>query len=132
MRFFFAFSPFFFFLVSFIFLSDSSSAAEILNSGLPLPSCFDHGRTLPSRKHVASITDFGGVADGVTLNTNAFRFAVFSLRSQAFQGGVQLNVPKGRWITGSFNLTSHFTLYLEKDAEIVASEVICVSHIYHR
>ena len=121
MRFFFFFFSLLFFV---LLLCDSSTAAEILRSDLPLPSCFDHGRSLPRRKYVASISDFGGVGDGVTLNTNAFRSAVYSLRSQASQGGVQLNVPKGTWITGSFNLTGHFTLYLQKDAEIVASEVL--------
>ncbi|KAF8044058.1 hypothetical protein BT93_A2129 [Corymbia citriodora subsp. variegata] len=37
-------------------------------------------------------------------------------------GGAQLVVPAGRWLTGSFNLTSHFTLFLEKDATILASQ----------
>jgi polygalacturonase len=38
-------------------------------------------------------------------------------------GGAQLNVPKGRWVTGSFNLTSNFTLFLEEGAVILGSQV---------
>ncbi|KAL0332655.1 UNVERIFIED_CONTAM: putative polygalacturonase [Sesamum calycinum] len=38
-------------------------------------------------------------------------------------GGTQLNVPKGRWLTGSFNLTSDFTLFLEDGAVILGSQV---------
>lgn len=75
------------------------------------------------RKHTASLVDFGGVGDGKTSNTEAFRRAVANLSVHAADGGVQLVVPEGKWLTGSFNLTSHFTLYLEKDATILASQV---------
>ncbi|MCO5547556.1 hypothetical protein L7F22_001006 [Adiantum nelumboides] len=88
-------------------------------------SCLD-GRFLPRRAHVASITEFGGVGDGVTLNTHAFHAAVFRLASlHALQGGgTQLSIPPGRWLTGSFNLTSHFTLFLQKGAVLLASQNI--------
>jgi polygalacturonase len=33
-------------------------------------------------------------------------------------------VPKGRWLTGSFNLTSHLTLFLESGAVIVGAQVV--------
>ncbi|KAF9596734.1 hypothetical protein IFM89_012933 [Coptis chinensis] len=36
--------------------------------------------------------------------------------------GLNLIVPRGKWLLGSFNLTSHFTLYLQKDAVILASQ----------
>lgn len=74
------------------------------------------------RAHSASITDFGGVGDGETLNTDAFRAAIDHLSKFEFYGGSQLFVPPGRWLTGSFNLTSHFTLYLDKDAVLLASQ----------
>ncbi|GAV91436.1 LOW QUALITY PROTEIN: hypothetical protein CFOL_v3_34831, partial [Cephalotus follicularis] len=38
-------------------------------------------------------------------------------------GGSLLYVPAGIWLTWSFNLTSHFTLYLDKDAVLLASQV---------
>lgn len=75
------------------------------------------------RAHSASLTDFGGVGDGTTSNTKAFQAAIDHLSQFASDGGSQLFVPPGRWLTGSFNLTSHFTLYLHKDAVLVASQV---------
>ncbi|CAL4982861.1 unnamed protein product [Urochloa decumbens] len=75
-----------------------------------------------SRPHSVTITEFGAVGDGKTLNTVAFQNAVFYVRSFADKGGAQLYVPKGRWLTGSFNLTSHLTLYLEKGAVIIGSK----------
>ncbi|XP_042476639.1 probable polygalacturonase [Macadamia integrifolia] len=74
------------------------------------------------RTHSASITDFGGVGDGITSNTKAFQSAINSLSQYASDGGAQLFVPEGKWLTGSFNLTSHFTLYLHKDAVLLASQ----------
>lgn len=70
-----------------------------------------------------SITDFGGVGDGKTSNTEAFRRAVRHLEGFAAEGGAQLNVPKGTWLSGSFNLTSNFTLFLERGAVILGSKV---------
>ncbi|KAL0347788.1 UNVERIFIED_CONTAM: putative polygalacturonase [Sesamum calycinum] len=74
------------------------------------------------RAHSASITDFGGVGDGKTLNTKAFQEAVQQLSRFASDGGAQLFVPAGKWLTAAFNLTSHFTLYLHKDAVLLASQ----------
>jgi hypothetical protein len=78
------------------------------------------------RKIVSSIKEFGGVGDGITSNTEAFRKAVKHLSKYVANGGAQLNVPAGRWLTGSFNLTSNFTLFLEEDACILGSQV-CMS-----
>ncbi|KAL5984398.1 hypothetical protein ACLOJK_018502 [Asimina triloba] len=74
------------------------------------------------RAHSVSLTDFGGVGDGVKLNTKAFQAAIDHLSKLSSDGGGQLFVPPGKWLTGSFNLTSHFTLYLHKDAVILASQ----------
>ncbi|XP_009375527.2 probable polygalacturonase [Pyrus x bretschneideri] len=74
------------------------------------------------RKHSALLTDFGAVGDGETSNTKAFKEAVGHLSQLAYDGGAQLIVPPGRWLTGSFNLTSHFTLFLHKDAVILATQ----------
>lgn len=75
------------------------------------------------RAHSASLTDFGGVGVGKTSNTKAFQSAVSHLSQYASQGGSQLYVPAGKWLTGSFSLTSHFTLYLDKEAVLLASQV---------
>lgn len=80
-------------------------------------------RSLSTRPHSVSIAEFGAVGDGKTLNTLAFQNAVFYLMSFADKGGAQLYIPPGKWLTGSFNLTSHLTIFLENGAVIVASQV---------
>lgn len=77
---------------------------------------------MPARKHIKSITDFGGVGDGKTSNTAAFRSAASYMQRFGDKGGSQLNVPRGKWLTGSFNLTSNFTLFLEEGAVILGSQ----------
>nr|GME10389.1 probable polygalacturonase [Ipomoea batatas] len=76
----------------------------------------------PPRKVVRSIADFGGVGDGKTSNTAAFRRAVEFMEAFRESGGAQLNVSPGRWLTGSFNLTSNFTLFLQHGAVILGSQ----------
>ncbi|KAE8671234.1 Pectin lyase-like superfamily protein isoform 3 [Hibiscus syriacus] len=84
------------------------------------------------RPHSVTITEFGAVGDGVTLNTKAFQNAIFYLNSFADKGGAKLFVPAGRWLTGSFNLISHLTLWLDKDAVILGSKLFAFStqHLY--
>ncbi|XP_042493164.1 probable polygalacturonase [Macadamia integrifolia] len=93
-------------------------------SGIPVDpsSCSGIFRQGPPRKVVMSLTDFGGVGDGITSNTEAFRKAIRKMEHFGDKGGSQLNVPKGRWVTGSFNLTSNFTLFLEDGAVILGSQ----------
>ncbi|KAL0304316.1 UNVERIFIED_CONTAM: putative polygalacturonase [Sesamum radiatum] len=45
------------------------------------------------RKHTAVLTDFGGIGDGKTLNTAAFKAAIANLSKFASDGGAQLVVP---------------------------------------
>jgi hypothetical protein len=75
------------------------------------------------RAQSVSIAEFGGVGDGTTVNTEAFRKAIDHLSGFSETGGGQLYIPPGRWLTGSFNLTDHFTLYLHKEAVILGSQV---------
>ncbi|KAG8636552.1 probable polygalacturonase [Manihot esculenta] len=82
----------------------------------------DYKPSLNPRPHSVSILEFGAVGDGKTLNTIAFQNAIFYLKSFADKGGAQLYVPPGKWLTGSFNLTSHLTLFLEKGAVILGSQ----------
>lgn len=82
--------------------------------------------TLDPRPHSVSISEFGAVGDGKTLNTIAFQNAVFYLKSFSDKGGAQLYVPPGKWLTQSFNLTSHLTLFLEKGAVIIGSQVFYI------
>ncbi|BFG31928.1 hypothetical protein CerSpe_182020 [Prunus speciosa] len=74
------------------------------------------------RNDKISITDFGGVGDGVTLNTKAFREAIYRIEHLKRRGGTLLYIPPGVYVTESFNLTSHMTLYLAKGAVIKATQ----------
>ncbi|KAG2717904.1 hypothetical protein I3760_03G195600 [Carya illinoinensis] len=77
-------------------------------------------KSMPLLRPVAfNLTDFGAVGDGVTVNTEAFERAVSAISKLGKRGGAQLNVPPGRWLTAPFNLTSHMTLFLAEDAEIL-------------
>lgn len=85
-------------------------------------------RPIPKLRPVAfNLTDFGGVGDGVTLNTQAFQRAVMAISKLGKRGGGQLNVPSGHWLTAPFNLTSHMTLFLAEDAVILGVQVSCAS-----
>ncbi|GAB6123887.1 glycoside hydrolase family 28 protein [Dysgonomonas termitidis] len=65
-----------------------------------------------------SITDFGGVADGITLNTGAFAKAIDALSKK---GGGTLFVPSGVWYTGPIVFKSNINLHLDKGALILFS-----------
>ncbi|KAI4310788.1 hypothetical protein MLD38_035738 [Melastoma candidum] len=106
-------------------LPPEEEETALSSSGTRLPTCagfYRGGRGLPRRGVVMSVTEFGGVGDGRTSNTAAFRKAVDHLRGIAGDGGSQLNVPRGTWVTGSFNLTGNFTLFLEEGAVILGSQ----------
>jgi polygalacturonase len=75
------------------------------------------------RSHSVSITDFGAVGDGKTLNTLAFQKAMIYLHNYADKDGARLRIPAGRWLTGSITLISHLTFFLENGAVILGSEV---------
>jgi polygalacturonase len=63
--------------------------------------------------------DFGGVGDGKTLNTDAFKKAVAAIEKA---GGGHLIVAAGTYKTQSFTLTSHMDLHLDAGATIKAPE----------
>ena len=63
-----------------------------------------------------SINDFGGVADGMTLNTEAFSSAMEALDKK---GGGTLIIPSGVWYTGPIVFRSNINMHLEKGALIL-------------
>jgi polygalacturonase len=65
-----------------------------------------------------SLTEVGGVGDGVTLNTEAFSKGISKLGKL---GGGRLNVPQGIWLTGPIQLKDNIELHLEKNAIILMS-----------
>ena len=65
-----------------------------------------------------NLLDFGGIPDGITLNTAAFADAIEDLSKQ---GGGRLIVPKGVWFTGPIVFRSNIHMHLEKGALILFS-----------
>lgn len=68
--------------------------------------------------YTVSLKDFGGVGDGLTLNTEAFEKAISSLSKR---GGGHLVVPEGVWLTGLISLKDNIDLHLERNAVIMAT-----------
>ena len=68
--------------------------------------------------YTVSLTDFGAVGDGVTLNTDAFAQAMQHL---ADKGGGHLIVPEGLWLTGPIGILSGCDLHLEDNAVVIFS-----------
>jgi polygalacturonase len=64
------------------------------------------------------IRSFGGVSDGATKNTEAFRKAI---AAAAQAGGGTVVVPRGMWLTGPIHLQSHVKLDVQAGAEILFS-----------
>ena len=68
--------------------------------------------------NTVSIADFGGVGDGVALNTEAFRKAISALTKK---GGGMLVVPQGVWLTGPIVLKDNIDLHIERNAIVLFS-----------
>lgn len=64
------------------------------------------------------LTEVGGVGDGLTLNTDAFKKGISKLTEL---GGGHLVVPAGVWLTGPIMLKSNIDLHLDKNAIILFS-----------
>lgn len=86
-------------------------------AGLPVKITQVKEFSIPS--YEVKITDFGGVDDGVTLNTEAFEKAMAHLSSK---GGGHLVVPEGIWYTGPIVFDHNIDLHLDRGALILFSE----------
>ncbi|KAM7485031.1 hypothetical protein LguiA_001040 [Lonicera macranthoides] len=110
-------------LLALFLLLAFSNAFDIIRKGRQgSERLCEYKPNLDPRPHSVSILEFGAVGDGKTLNTIAFQNAVFYVKSFADKGGAQLYVPPGKWLTGSFNLTNHLTLFLASGATILGSQ----------
>ena len=65
-----------------------------------------------------NILDFGAIADGVTLCTDAIQSAIDECNKN---GGGRVVIPTGRFYTGSIFLKSNVELHLELGANLIAS-----------
>ena len=67
---------------------------------------------------IYSITDFGAVGDGKTLNTAAIQNAIDTCTAQ---GGGRVLIPAGSFLSGTIRLRSNVDLHLESGAELISS-----------
>ena len=105
-------------LISGLFMLSCTSDYEFayLYKDLPFEMARVERPQIPPRE--ISISDFGGVGDGVTLNTDAFADAIDVLVEH---GGGRLTVPAGVWLTGPITLKDNIELHVEPDAVILFS-----------
>ena len=89
-------------------LAAESSLDAVVNVRPELPK-------IPDRTY--KLTDFGGVGDGTTWNTDAFTKAIAKIKED---GGGRLVVPKGVFLTKPFALCSQLDLHLDEGAVIQA------------
>jgi DNA sulfur modification protein DndE len=94
--------------------SDQEVRAYTLNLPFPMPEV-----QLPKiPDHRVSITDFGALSDGHTMNTKPINDAI---RACAKQGGGTVVIPPGVWLTGPIQLDSNIELRVEAGALVLFS-----------
>lgn len=69
-------------------------------------------------KKVYNIVDYGAVADGKTLNTQAIQAAIDAASKN---NGGKVVFPKGAFLSGSIVMKSNVDIYIEKDAVLLGS-----------
>ena len=67
---------------------------------------------------VLNVRDYGAKGDGTTKDTAAIQAAIDAAEKQ---GGGEVHVPPGRYISGTLRLKNYVTLYLEAGATIAES-----------
>ena len=98
------------------FSSCSEYEFEYLYEDLPFEMAKVQRPQIPARE--INIEDFGGVGDGVTLNTEAFAKAIETLSQY---GGGRLVVPQGIWFTGPITLKDNIELHITPEAVLLFS-----------
>ena len=96
--------------------SCSSKGYAYLYEDLPFDMPQVERPSIPVR--AVDIRDFGGVGDGVTLNSEAFAKAIDALTEV---GGGRLVVPTGVWLTGPITLKDNIDLHIRPDAVLLFS-----------
>jgi polygalacturonase len=97
--------------IALLFLSQAHGQAQ-------LPSDFTVAQPKIDRR-TFNLMDYGAVADGKTLNTDAFKKAIAAANDA---GGGVINVPAGTFLTGPMTLVSNLELHLDSGATIKFSD----------
>ena len=103
-------------LAALTFVSCSSDEYAYLYEDLPFEMPQVERPSISVRS--VDIRDFGGVGDGVTLNSEAFAKAIDALTEV---GGGRLVVPTGVWLTGPITLRDNIDLHIRPDAVLLFS-----------
>ena len=103
-------------LGAFVMSSCSTYEFDYLYEDIPFEMSKVQRPQIPARE--ISIADFGGVGDGVTLNTEAFAKAIDTLSQY---GGGRVTVPTGIWLTGPITLKDNIELHIKPDAVLLFS-----------
>jgi alpha-L-rhamnosidase len=82
---------------------------------LTVPACTSFNQ---EKSHRVSVTDFGAVGDGTTLDTKSIQSAIDHL---AANGGGTLLIPKGVFLSGALFLKPGVELYLDEGAVLKGS-----------
>lgn len=85
-------------------------------TNLPFPMPLIRVPEIPNAS--VSISDFGAVADGRTMNTKAINDAI---TDRAKKGGGTVIIPSGMWLTGPIELASNIELRIETGAMVFFS-----------
>ncbi len=86
-----------------------------INAPFAMPQ--PHRPAIPAARF--DITDYGAVEGGQVMNTDAIQRAI---KTATDQGGGNVVVPPGTWLTGAIHLDNHINLHLSKGAELVFSQ----------
>mmetsp|Transcript_17712 Transcript_17712/g.24635 ORF Transcript_17712/g.24635 Transcript_17712/m.24635 type:complete len:422 (-) Transcript_17712:436-1701(-) len=84
----------------------------------PLPYDEEVFRQPTHQEPIFNVRDYGAKGNGKTLDTVAIQKTIDAVSQN---GGGEVYFPPGQYLTGSFNLTSNMTLFLDYDATIFAS-----------
>lgn len=97
--------------------TSNTASVDALYENLPFEMERVQRPEIPNRE--VTILDFGGVGDGITLNTEAFAQAIDHLSGL---GGGRLHLPAGVWFTGPIVLKDNIELNLDRNAILLFSD----------
>ncbi len=90
----------------------------IISSYLFFQSEVAFGQQLPT-KRIFNIVDYGAIADGKTMNTEAIQATIDAAHKR--KKGGQVLLPKGTFLSGSIEMKSNVDVYLDEGAVLLGS-----------
>lgn len=99
----------------------TQSSEELIDPSIysSLPFSMEEVQQPSFPDYTVSIVDFGAIADGTTLNTQAINDAIKHVHKK---GGGKVIVPAGLWVSGPIEILSNVNLYMDKNALVLFSD----------